>query len=130
MNRIIKDWIEDMPNLGDKFLACLAYIFGTPGGGLLFPVVYGVLLWRSWDAPRLTSGWHWIVVGLGILLSIASIFYPTALARYFRKMLTDVDQMSALLDIIREKHGRHEAILLGDLRAVHDALGRLLQKLQ
>lgn len=122
MNQIVRDWITDMPTVGDKLLAFIAYIGGNPGGGLLFPAAYGLLLWRAWDAPGLTSGWRWIVVGLGVGLTVVSIFYPAALRRYFNRRSAE---LNALRDAFHVYWGSLTAEPPDKLRSVKAAMEKL-----
>src|SRR5258708_3280780 len=103
MNRIIEHWIENMPKLDEKLLAALAYIGGRAWGGMFAPAIYIWLLWSAWDAPGMTSKWHWLFSALGLLLLSACIFYPTAFRTYMRALSTQGRAVSALLDGVRDK---------------------------
>ena len=122
MSKVIVDWVEHMPTAGDKVLVFLGYVFGTAGGGLLFPAVYSVLLWKTWDHQDLTSGWHWLFVGLGAFLSIAALFYPCALDRYLKRRASEVAQIQAAFDAL-------PVVQSEEMRSLKNAIERLADKL-
>ena len=128
MNRIVQDWIANLPRLGDRFLEFLAYVGGSAWGGLFAPAVYFWLLWHSWDAPEMTSRWQALFAVLGTVLFVACVFYPAAYRHYFSKLANAVRKVSTDLDALRQKKSIGQGITLEDLNAINRGLERLLQR--
>ena len=74
----MNNWIEWFLNLEErhkKMISLLTYIL-RESGGLVWPILYGIILWRSWEFWDNLSCMIFIFVGS--ILTLIAIIYPRA----------------------------------------------------
>ncbi len=72
----MNNWVEWFLNFEErhkKVVGFLTYIL-RESGGLVWPALYGIILWRSWEFWDNLS--HVIFIFVGFILTLIAIIYP------------------------------------------------------
>lgn len=79
MSEPLLELLTDMPKAANKVFNGLVHAFGNPGGGLVFPLLYGGLVWRCWDN---LGAWRYFVWFPAVFFLFMAVFFPWTLNRY------------------------------------------------
>ena len=81
-----QEWLTDLSNQHERITKVLTYIL-TKSGGILWPILYVVMLWQSWK----TLYPHSLFVWLGIILTIVALIYPRTWKHYINKREAEIN---------------------------------------